>query len=119
MSQIRNILDGHNIGDPFMVTGLPGREVKIYGRLTDFAGTEYDGQFPQVVVTTPSGSDVTVGRAWCHLVTDPDELAELTRFEGLAQEKGEWYGGKLPICGHPICAGNARCQHPNVGCGGA
>jgi hypothetical protein len=95
-SEVQDILAGSSIGDPFSVTGRPGTKGKVYGRLTGFAGTEYRGHFPQVIITTPHGTDITTGRVWCHLITRPDELAQLAGFEEAARDDGEWYGGKLP-----------------------
>lgn len=68
---------------------------KVLGRITDLEGTPYRGEHPIILVSTPHGSVVRVGRCYVRLELTEAELAQLEEFERLVPRCQLLYGGKL------------------------
>ncbi len=78
--------------------GTPAAIDEVLGRITGFEGTQFDDEWPIMVVHTPHGSELRSGRCYVRLDLTEAELKLLGEHEEAVPEKNQpLYGGKLEL----------------------
>ena len=86
MSDVVNLLDDLRIGDPITIES--GRS-KVYGRVSEFGGTEFRGTFPVIYLRTPHGSVMRAGRVYVRRLVSAEDRARLAELEDDAKSAAE------------------------------